>query len=68
MNVKIFGKELRPKQSFLGRPIEPLNCGLEAEINAWLALNPKVIVKEVKQSMAGGSWQPAKLIISVWYE
>ena len=70
MNAKIFGKELRPKQNFWSKPIEPLDCGVEAEINIWLASNPNITVKEIEQSMtgAGGSWAPAKLVISIWYE
>lgn len=68
MEVKVFAKELRPKQNFWSKPVEPLDCGVDAEINIWLAANPDIVVKNIKQSMTGGSWLPAKLVISIWYE
>ena len=67
MKVKIFAKELRPKQNFWNKPIESLDCGLETEINAWLATNSGIAVKEIKQTLSGGSFMPAKLVISLWY-
>lgn len=68
MKIKVFAKELRPKQHFWLKQVEPLNCGVETEINIWLADNPDIIIKHIEQSMSGGSWMPAKLMISIWYE
>ncbi|PCJ17945.1 MAG: hypothetical protein COA96_17370 [SAR86 cluster bacterium] len=67
-NVKTFGKVLVPKLSFWGKAVESFDCGMDAEINSWLASNPDITVTETKQSMTGGSWQPAKLVISIWYQ
>ena len=41
---------------------------LEGEVNDWLSDNPNINVIEIKQSVSGGSLDPAELIISVWYE
>jgi hypothetical protein len=68
MEVKVFAKELRPKLNFWTRPVESLDCGMEAEINVWFASNPNITVSEIKQSLSGGSWMPPKLVVSVWYE
>jgi hypothetical protein len=41
---------------------------LEREINAWLGANPGVRVLQVKQSATGGSLEPCKLVVSIWYD
>ena len=41
---------------------------LEREINAWLKANPGIRVVQTKQSSSGGSLDPAKLWVSIWYE
>jgi hypothetical protein len=41
---------------------------LEGEVNAWLAERPDVRVVFVKQSSCGGSLEPSKHVITVWYE
>ncbi|MBL4681520.1 MAG: hypothetical protein JKY88_12465 [Pseudomonadales bacterium] len=70
MEVKVFAKVLRPKPNFWSKPVESLDSGVEAEINAWLASNPNITVKEIKQSMSGGSgnWMTTKIVISIWFE
>ena len=51
MEVKLFAKEQRAKQNFWMKPVESFDCGVEAEVNAWLASNPNITVKEIKQSL-----------------
>ncbi len=68
MQVKVFAKELKPKQTLWSKPVEAIDSGVETQINEWLAANPDITVKNIKQSMTGGSWMPAKLVISIWYE
>ena len=41
---------------------------LEGEVNAWLADHPGVRVILVKQSSCGGSAEPSKHVVTVWYE
>ena len=41
---------------------------LEREINAWLEANPGIRVVQMKQSSSGGSFEPSKLWVSIWYE
>ncbi len=68
MQVKVFAKELIPKQTLWSKLVEAIDSGVETQINEWLAANPDITVKNIKQSMTGGSWMPAKLVISIWYE
>ena len=41
---------------------------LEEDINDWLNDNPGISIIEIKQSSCGGSLEPAKHIVSIWYE
>ena len=41
---------------------------LQEEINAWLNANPGIKIIDIKQSACGGSADPSKIIISIWYE
>lgn len=68
MKVKIFSATVLPTLSFLSKPIQPQDGGLEAKINDWLATNPNIRVHNIEQSMSGGSWRPGTLFISMWYE
>jgi hypothetical protein len=68
MEVKIFTKILKPKRGFLPNTDSLSAIGLEAEINLWLASNPGIEIKNITQTQSGGSWFPATLIVSVWYQ
>ncbi len=61
MKMKLFGKTNTKKDG--SSMLE-----LEAEINAWLAENPDIQIRDIKQSSCGGSWQVSKTFITVWYE
>jgi hypothetical protein len=41
---------------------------LEREINDWLKGNPGIRMVAIKQSASGGSLEPSKVVVSVWYE
>ena len=41
---------------------------LEREINAWINANPGIKIIDIKQSSCGGSVEPSKIFISIWYE
>jgi len=66
MIVKIFKKQ-GDSFSFKKRA-RPSKQVLEDEINDWLSANPKVKIKDIKQSCCGGSLEPSLTVISVWYE
>ncbi|GIU16989.1 hypothetical protein TUM4445_33330 [Shewanella sp. MBTL60-112-B2] len=68
MQVKLFTRILKPKFSFWMKPLEKLDCGLETDINHWLASNPSIDVISIKQSQSGGSWIPSTVVVSVWYQ
>ncbi len=68
MKIKMFFKIISPKLSFFSKPIEPLDCGLEEEINEWLAQMPNIKIHDLKQTMCGGSFAPGKLVVSIFYE
>ena len=69
MEVKIFTKILKPKQGFWSSSdVSISDCGLEAEINLWLATKPNIEVTNITQSQSGGSWMPAKIVVTVWYQ
>ncbi|MFT5760253.1 MAG: hypothetical protein ACI9LM_005037 [Alteromonadaceae bacterium] len=68
MKIKLFTKLLKPKLNFWMKPIETIDCGLEAEVNHWLSENPSVEIKEIKQTQSGGSFVPSMLCITVWYQ
>jgi len=63
MKVKIFSK----CGGFFGK-LSKILSDLEQEINTWLESHPGIKIIEIKQSSCGGSADPAKHIISVWYE
>ncbi|MCF2921968.1 MULTISPECIES: hypothetical protein [Pseudoalteromonas] len=68
MEVKIFTKIIKPKQSFWPSSPTSSDCGLETEINLWLASQPDIEIKNITQSQSGGSWMPATVIVTVWYK
>jgi len=68
MEVKIFTKVVRTKQGFFPSSATTSDCGLEAEINLWLASKPNIEIKNITQSQSGGSWMPATLTVTVWYQ
>jgi hypothetical protein len=68
MEVKIFTKIIKPKRGFWPRSATLSDYGLEAEINLWLASKPDVEIKNIIQSQSGGSWMPATLVVTVWYQ
>jgi hypothetical protein len=41
---------------------------VERQINGWLEANPAVRVVNVLQSASGGSLEPSKPFVAVWYE
>jgi hypothetical protein len=63
MQVKIFSK---CGGYFSKSPQE--SSQLEQEVNSWLESNPGIKILDIKQSSCGGSLEPAKHIISIWYE
>ena len=65
LRVKLFGSTNPLKTSFSGK--NSTSPELESEINMWLIKNPGVDIVEIKQSLAGGSFASAKLLVSVWY-
>ncbi|MGK0499412.1 MAG: hypothetical protein ACJAYG_001049 [Oceanicoccus sp.] len=68
MEVKVFTKILQPKRGFLRSDDKSTDGGLEAEVNLWLASKPDIKVTNMTQSQSGGSWMPATLVVSLWYE
>jgi hypothetical protein len=68
IEVKIFTKIIKSKQGFWPTSTTSSDCGLEAEINLWLATKPDVEIKNITQSQSGGSWMPATLVVTVWYQ
>jgi hypothetical protein len=68
MEVKVFTKIIKAKQGFWPSSVTSSDCGLEGEINIWLATQPDIEVKNITQSQSGGSWLPSTLVISVWYQ
>ena len=68
MKVKIFTKILKTKRGFLPHSDISSDSGLEPEINLWLASKPNIAIKNITQSQSGGSWFPATLVVTVWYQ
>lgn len=68
MEVKIFTKIIKPKQSFWPSSQTVSDCGLEADVNMWLATKPNIEIKNITQTQSGGSWMPATIVVSVWYQ
>ena len=50
------------------RKISKAALSLEREINVWLNANPGIKIVDIKQSSCGGSAEPSKTIVSIWYE
>ena len=62
MKVKMFSKCGR----YFGK--SNIAASLEGEINVWLESEPEIKVVDIKQTSCGGSLEPGKHLISVWYE
>jgi hypothetical protein len=45
-----------------------ISSELEKEVNTWLESHSGIKIINIKQSSCGGSLEPAKHIISIWYE
>ena len=65
LKVKLFGSTKPLKRLFSGE--DSVSPEIEREINMWLLKNRSVEIVEIKQSLAGGSFASAKLLVSVWY-
>ena len=63
MQVKIFSKK-----GGMFSDLKKALVVLEGEVNDWLSAYSNINVIEIKQSVSGGSLEPAELIVSVWYE
>jgi len=63
MKVKIFSI----CGGFFGK-LSKISLQLEQEVNTWLESQPGIKIIDIKQSSCGGSADPSKHIISVWYE
>ena len=50
------------------RRISKTASDLDREINAWINANPRIKIIDIKQSSCGGSVEPSKIFISIWYE
>ncbi|MEM5504775.1 hypothetical protein [Shewanella frigidimarina] len=50
------------------QPIEQADCGLQDEINLWLSRHTSIEITEIKQTQSGGSFMPATLNITIWYQ
>ena len=62
MKVKMFTM-MNPKNK-----IEPYQTDYEAEVNAWLELNPSIEILHIQQSAGAGSQGPYLFFITVWYK
>ncbi len=49
-------------------PITKASSDLEQDINSWLRANPNIRITNIKQSSCGGSLEPARTVVSVWYQ
>ena len=63
MIVKMFAKSAGYFTS-----LETTVKALERDVNAWLQANPGIRVAEIQQSSSGGSLEPSKVVVSIWYE
>lgn len=68
MEVKVFTKILKPKEGFWPSSETLTNCGLEGEINLWLATQPNIEIVNISQSQSGGSWMSTKVVVTVWFK
>lgn len=50
------------------RTLSKASLSLEMQINTWLNTNPGIKIIDIKQSSCGGSVEPSKTIVSIWYE
>jgi hypothetical protein len=63
MKVKVFAVSAGYFTSF-----SSTGAKLECAINTWLEQHPNIRITGIKQSSSGGSAEPSKIIVSVWYE
>ena len=63
MKVKIFSK----RANFFS-DISKTSLLLEQDVNTWLEMHTTIKIIDIKQSSCGGSLDPSKHIISIWYE
>jgi len=68
MEVKVFTKIIKPKSGFWPSSVTSSDCGLEAEINLWLASKPGIEINNITQTQSGGSWMPATIVVTLWYQ
>ncbi len=68
MKVKIFSKSSSSKLSEIFLKLSEILLLLEQDVNAWLEGHPNIKIIDIKQSSCGGSLEPEKHIISIWYE
>ncbi|MGB2742090.1 MAG: hypothetical protein WBC60_16230 [Cognaticolwellia sp.] len=64
----MFTKIIKPKQGFWPNSRAVSDCGLEGEINLWLASMPNIEIKNITQSQSGGSYMPTTLVVTIWYQ
>ena len=48
--------------------ISKATSNLEQEINSWLRANPNIRIANIEQSSCGGSMEPSRTVVSVWYQ
>ncbi len=48
--------------------ITKATSNLEQEINSWLRANPNIRIANIEQSSCGGSMEPSRTVVSVWYQ
>lgn len=48
--------------------IAKATSNLEQEINSWLRANPNIRIANIEQSSCGGSMEPSRTVVSVWYQ
>jgi hypothetical protein len=65
LKVKLFGSTRPLRRLFSGE--DSVSSEIEKEINMWLLKNSSVDIVEIKQSLSGGSFASAKLMVSIWY-
>lgn len=68
MQVKLFWVQAPMEgKGFIVRNNGANGSEFEGRINAWLAENPDVDIRYIKQSASGASLLPALWLVSVWY-
>ena len=63
MQIKIFSK----CGGYFSK-LAQVTSELEQDVNTWLESHPGIKIIDIQQSSSGGSLEPAKHIISIWYE